>query len=302
MTLAATTPPEIEAACDRLLARGVLYRALKLGLDRPGEALLAAFFEPGGRAALARAAERLNGAAGGELAPAVESLQALAAPTLDELHRSHERLFGHTLRGRVCPYECEYGRQALLQQAQELADLAGFYAAFGFRAREARHERPDHVACEFEFLELLARKECWALDNDDDEMADVTRTAARRFLRDHLARFGRAFARALQDAAPGEFYGALGALCEAVLHADCRRLEVPLGPEVLELRSTAPDGVPMACGDDEPEELVQLGGGAARRDPGGPVRSPREETGGPAPGAPGPLADRAPRARRSRSR
>ena len=46
-------------------------------------------------------------------------------------------------------------------------------------------------------------------------------------------------------------FGALGALLHALLGLEAARLELPVGREVLELRSTAPDGVPMACGGDE---------------------------------------------------
>ncbi len=266
MTVETPTSVAAEDATDRLLARGVLYRALKLGLDRPSKATVGTFFDVEGRAALRQACRSLEEGRPGPLGAAVDRLCALADPGLGEIRLSHERLFGHTLRGRVCPYECEYGHRALLQQAQELADLSGSYAAFGLRASGTRHERADHIACQFEFLEFLVRKECWAQAHGDDEMAEVTRSAARTFLGDHLARFGRAFARSLQEAARDELYGALGGLCEALLRVECERLDLPLGPDVLELRSTEPDGVPMACGSGD-DELVQLGGGAARRGP-----------------------------------
>lgn len=250
------------AVSDQLLARAVVYRALGIGLDQPTQATHAGFCA--GRAALQLAARTLEEEVDGPLFAAVERLLGLAPPGHEALRRSHERLFGHTLRGRVCPYECEYDSRAMLQQAHDLADLAGFYAAFGLCTGEGRHERPDHVACEVEFLEFLVRKECWALEHGDGEMAGTTRAAARMFLGDHLARFGRAFAGALQEAEPDGFYGALGELCETFLRLECERLDLPLGPKVLELCSTEPDGVPMACGSagsGNSDELVQLGGG-----------------------------------------
>ncbi|MCP4204564.1 MAG: hypothetical protein GY769_21860 [bacterium] len=275
MTVASTT--DVATARDELLARGVLYRALKLGLDRPTQETHRAFFDNERRQALRLAARWLEHGRPGALAAAVDLLYRDAPPQLEQLERSYEHLFGHTLRGRVCPYECEYGRRAMLQQAHELADLAGFYAAFGLKASETRHERPDHVACQFEFLEFLVRKEDWALENGDAEMAQITREAGKKFLRDHLSRFGRAFAHTLEEAAPGEFYGSLGGLCQALLRFDCERLELALGPKVLELASTAPDHVPMACGSAGSDDLVQLGqpgqsgqfgtGGSAPREP-----------------------------------
>lgn len=264
MTVAAL--PDSTNSGDHLLARGVFYRALKLGLDWPTEDTHRAFLDNERCNALRLAARTLADA---RLIATVDQLHGLP-PSRD----TYERLFGHTLRGRVCPYECEYGHRALLQQAQELADLAGFYAAFGLRIGEARHERPDHVACEIEFLEFLIRKECWALEHGDREMAETTSAAARKFLADHLARFGRAFAVALQEAQPDGFYGALGELCEAFLRLECERLDLPLGPKVLELCSTEPDDVPMACGSGdsgESDELVQLGSGPPGARPTGSI-------------------------------
>jgi TorA maturation chaperone TorD len=262
---------DVSNAMDRVLARAVLCRALKLGFDQPTNTLLQALFSDDGREALRLAALSLEGRESRALSAVVERLGALAVPELEQLRYSHERLFGHTLRGRVCPYECEYGRQALLLRAQELADLGGFYAAFGLRSAATRHERPDHVACQFEFVEFLSRKEFWAIENDDAEMADLTLKALAEFLRQHLARFGRAFARSLQDAEPRGFYGMLGEFCEAFLLVECGRLGVPIGPEILELRTSGDDDVPMACGSDD---LVELGSGAGGA--GMPARGPNE--------------------------
>ncbi|MFQ5525432.1 MAG: molecular chaperone [Thermoanaerobaculia bacterium] len=255
-----TTLAEAPRATDRALARAVLGRALKLGFDRPGDALLEAFFSRQGRQALRVAARNLDGEQNGRLEAALESVCASRSPGLDPLNEAYERLFGHTLRGRVCPYECEYGRQALLMRSNELADLGGFYAAFGLRSSDTRHERHDHIACEFEFLEFLSRKECWAIEQGDTEMAEVTLSAVGSFLTRHLARFGRAFARSLRDTETLPFYNTLGRLCEVFLLVECARLGVAVGPKVLTLRSTEPDKVPMACGS-ESDDLVQIGRG-----------------------------------------
>jgi hypothetical protein len=113
------------------------------------------------------------------------------------------------------------------------------------------------VACELEFLEFLALKEAWALQHDDREMLEVTRNAARIFLRDHLGRFGIAFGLALARIDPGGFHGATGLLAVAFLRSECARFEVPPGPELLPVLPYEEDGAPMACGDGS--DLVQIG-------------------------------------------
>lgn len=256
----ATAAEPATAEIDDLLARVVLCRALRQGFERPNQELHGLFFSEPGRRALRRAARRLDAGAGAALGQALDLLYGRRRPPLGALQQQHDRIFGHTLRGNVCPYEVEYGRTQALQQAQELADLAGFYAAFGLRPAADRRERPDHVACELEFLEFLYRKEIWSIQLRDSEMRGTTQRAVRRFLRDHLARFGRAFGLELWREDPDGFFGHLGLLCEAFLAVECERLDLPLGPRFLELRSEDADIAPAACGPSE--KLVRIGGGS----------------------------------------
>lgn len=246
-----------ETEIDRALARAVLASFLARAL---GPAAVRRALEASGATAgvLAGAARVLDGTGDDRLAESVAALAAAPAPEPG----ARERLFGHTLRGAVCPYETEYGRRELIQQAHELADLSGFYQAFGLRVARAHRERPDHVVCELGFLEFLSRKEAHALELGDAEMLEVTRLAIAKFLREHLGRFGRAFAVSLQAADPEGYYGRLGHLGDAFLAGECERFEVPAGPAMLELRSTREEEVPMACGTGD--DLVQIGGAVGR--------------------------------------
>lgn len=250
-----TVTPRPAVEIDRALARAVLARFLARALGPPETPVTGPTALEASDDALEAAARVLEESPGGTLTAAVDEL--IKGDPPESPAAAHARLFGHTLRGSVCPYESEYGQRALLQQAHELADLAGFYAAFGLKPSGHRRERPDHVACELEFLEFLSRKEAYALEACDAEMLEVTRLAIEKFLRERLGRFGRAFAVSLQTADEGGYYGRLGTLCEAFVAGGCEEFGVPAGPAMLELRPTEDDGVPMACGTDE--DLVQIG-------------------------------------------
>lgn len=243
---------ERRAAIDRALARAVVARFLARALA-PADAAPAGSASPAELAALARAARLLEEGNGKPLSRAVEVLAAGSPPP-----GPRAPLFGHTLRGTVCPYESEYGRRDVLQQAHELADLAGFYRAFGLQPAARRRERPDHVACELEFLDFLCRKEAYALEVDDGEMLEATRQAIGKFLRQHLGRFGRAFATSLRTADRDGYYGAVADLCGSFLALAGEPFGVPLGPPLLELRPHREEAVPMGCGPSA--ELVQIGG------------------------------------------
>jgi len=184
-------------------------------------------------------------------------LHAADALTPDAWQSGYTRLFGHTARGKVCPYETEYGHQGLFEQPRQLARISGFYRAFGLEMAGEPRERADHASCELEFMGFLCRKEAVAIESNDTDSLEETQKGIRFFLRDHLGRFAGAFARLLQENDPGGFHGNLGGLLHAVVALDCFRFGVRPGPALLQLRPEDDDSTPMACGGSD--ELVQLG-------------------------------------------
>ncbi len=264
MARAAVSPVQ-ESSDVEALARSVLYETLALGLQRPTRETLARVESDETRQTLALAAETVDPEGASGLADAVFRLTQLPRAGVDDLAVRHSQLFGHTARGPVCPFETEYGTEALFRQPQELAHIAGYYAAFGLKPRAEDGERVDHVSCECEFFGFLCRKEAFALTAGPEpggssesrlEMLDTTRKAARSFLKDHLGRFGTAFGLKLSREDAGGLFGLLAALLVTLLRLESERLDVSLGPATLDLRSTAEDEVPMGCGSGE--QLVQL--------------------------------------------
>ncbi|MCC7261091.1 MAG: molecular chaperone TorD family protein [Candidatus Latescibacteria bacterium] len=237
-------------ALELALCRSMLYEALALGLCAPGPEVSQRLASAQGSSALAAAAYLI----GPELAEQVRQLAA-EAQAVQALPLRFRLLFGHTSRGPVPPYETEYGTDALFLQPQEMADISGFFRAFGLELDQRQHQRVDHIACECEFLAFLCRKEAYALEAEDEDMLEQTTQAQRLFLRDHLGRFGSAFGHRLAREDDG-FYGILGRICAAFLEAECRLLDLPLGPSHLELRPAEPDNVPMACGNES--ELLEI--------------------------------------------
>jgi TorA maturation chaperone TorD len=268
-------------AAELALCRATLYAALALGFQPPTRETIERLTTADAASALADAACRLdisfsalpdpvgatpaspfaapNGLIGatGDAGVAPTSPRTLAtlaaalvqpAANLAALAGDYRRLFGHTARGEVPAYETEYGSEALFQQPQEMADLAGFLHAFGLAMRADAHERVDHVSCECEFLSFLACKEAYAIEHDDQEMRTATAGATELFLRDHVGRFVPAFATRLARTASGGLYRALAELLRALVETDCRRLDITLGALSLPLRpDPATVAVPMGC-------------------------------------------------------
>lgn len=233
---------------DLALCRATLYSALALGFQPPTQETPARLTTTQSVEFMANAAAALDGIRGLGLASTVRDFAGKEGLSVTELSTSFRRLFGHTVLGQVPPYETEYGAEALFQQPQELADLSGFYRAFGLTLVASKHERADHVSCEYEFLCFLSLKEAYALEQQDTAMLEETVKANRLFLRDHLGRFVPAFAKKLTREDQHGFYGVLGELAWKFATRECARFGVPLGPESLSLRPANDDRVPMACG------------------------------------------------------
>lgn len=233
---------------DLSYCRAAIYSALSLGFQTPTDETLPRLLTPDSKACLASAAATLYGDCAQEIIDAIAALPNWLNDAAANLASQHRALFGHSARGAISPYETEYGNEALFQQPQELADLLGFYRAFGLAVRQESHERPDHISCEFEFMMFLALKEAYALEHDDPEMVSETRKAEKIFLRDRLGRFLPAFVVQLRREDPGGFYGRLGAFCRCFAGAEAKRLQITLGAANLGLRPADDNRVPMACG------------------------------------------------------
>ena len=220
-------------------ARGRLYGFLANALRFPDRDFAGKLAEPSTFDGLDRAAEAHLDF---DLTQAVYGARRFGCGiTLKDLEALHFLAFGHSLRGAVPPYELEYGSKDVFQMSDQLTDVGAFYGAFGMHIDPLSHERLDHIAAQLEFMFLLCAHQAAAAEEQGAEglqhMA-VVRDAQRKFVRDHLGRWGLAFGRRLQAHASDTFLGAIGKLLEAFLVLECRLMTLPPGPAFLELRAT----------------------------------------------------------------
>ena len=247
---------------NEALAKAVIYRTFSIAFQEPTRERLRDMGAFDGFSLFVEALRCVETPEGtGTLDGAVRPLTAVPVGDVDALARQYWRVFGHTTRGLVCACETEFGDDNKFQQPQQLADIAGYYLAFGLTPPSASEARLDHVACECEFLEFLNRKQArlLAMDLDgegDQETLDVTAQAERTFLRDHLGHFGRAFSAALAADGVGVFWGVLGCFFVGCVDPACTRAGVEGGPAGLMVRPDLVDDTPMMCG--SAEDLIQI--------------------------------------------
>jgi TorA maturation chaperone TorD len=173
-----------------------------------------------------------------------ELVERLQAP-LDALRADYDRVFGLIGCNECPPYETEYyPAHETFGRSQQIADVAGFYRAFGIEPSLSSPERPDHLALELEFMAFLLLKKRLAVasadfDTEASEKASVCDRALHDFLRDHLAWWVPAFATGLSRRAQEGYPYVLARVLAAWISAECHRLNissvlVPVRPELVE--------------------------------------------------------------------
>ena len=249
---------------QRLLGRSALYELLALALAYPDDETLerVAILAEDLRGHLVVAERRLG-------APLDRLTSALRGVEAEQLAPVYFALFEGSV---LCsPHETEYIRDPLAKAAQ-LADIAGFYAAFGLKVSRLHQTTPDEICTELEFMALLTRKEVYASVRRWTEHQEVTRDAGRRFLESHLGRWSGAFAAALcdhadeaagsrDDPAAARWFHAVGDLLRFVVQAEMDELGVY--PSLLTARFPDPDPGSLVCpmaADPAPDEDLPLGG------------------------------------------
>jgi len=243
------------------IARRQLYGFLALACSDPRSERWRKLQDPAVRERALAAASYVAGhvdlqpeaLAPGELSPAEFDLSSLLdrldEPGLDPV-AAHDRTYGLLSSSECTPHETIYCPQTFsVYRSGRLADIAGFYEAFGVTASRDQPERVDHIALELEFMAWLLAKEEHALASKDAaaaEHAEICQEAERRFFEEHLAWWVPAYAGALwmrtegtpgpvgAAAPPSTFHGALAQALAAFVPAERARLGVGPPQELVE--------------------------------------------------------------------
>jgi len=146
-----------------------------------------------------------------------------------------------------CPtYESAYFGNDALQQTQRMADIAGFYRAFGVDATEGGY-RPDELSVELEFMAFLCRKEAYADEHLGPPRARQARKAQRMFLQNHLGRWAGVFGEKLAAIAPrGHFYEAAAQTLAWWLDEECE--DAGIQPDEVDPATMRPWPAPISHG------------------------------------------------------
>lgn len=213
---------------DSALARGTVYQCLGQACTFPGEAFGEALQQKLWWAALDEAMVALEPA--GSCMEILEALE-IVRPTIDltAMRQEYSRLFSNTALTDFPPYGADYLASHIFMKAQSLADVTGFYRAFGVDIADGT-ERPDHISAELEFMGYLCFKEAYAAERGLGEAFDLTVAAQTRFYGEHLGRWAPLFLQRFEMVGVQPFYRALASFARAFLASEATRLGVSPQP------------------------------------------------------------------------
>jgi TorA maturation chaperone TorD len=202
---------ETMEGAQRLLLKGQVYGlcARLMAPDTDG---------PPNEDVLARIREALERLGFAEPLATLRQLSELSRRDPEAIRDEHVRLF---VKGDAAPYETSYDALPSGPQRfggpQQLADIAGFYSAFGF---QVARERPDHVAAEMEYVALLCVKEAFARLAREDDGAVVCAEARGKFIAEHLGPWLPSFRQQVEKSARHPYFTSLAALLMSLVETD----------------------------------------------------------------------------------
>lgn len=206
-----------EHAAARALARSRVFGLLARALRYPDEELFASLRDSGWAVAVAEAAQKSGMPDQDVFMVELQRLQETLPAELGDLQGLHTALFSS---GNVCPHqESDYVASHAFQITDIMADVAGFYSAFGVRISRSQRELPDFLGTELEFLHFVGWKEANALREGNRNAAVICREAQEKFLTEHLGAWVTRFRERIESCSAGRFYVLLARLIERFVGA-----------------------------------------------------------------------------------
>lgn len=148
--------------------------------------------------------------------------RAVADASAEQITLEYSSLF--TGAGLCRANENDYEKLSF-SMTEKLADVAGFYSAFGFEVNDDTGERPDFVGTELDFINLMLLKQAYAVKNGWTEQATVTADALANFVETHFVRWVPKLCYALRElATEGGIYAAGADALAAIVDSEDSRL------------------------------------------------------------------------------
>jgi TorA maturation chaperone TorD len=186
--------------------------------------------------------------------------RALRAALVERRRTAPAALAGEHVRLFEGAVPCPINETAYLPRDRGaiLADVCGFYRAFGFEPAAASGEKPDHLACELEFLAMLLVMAGRAAAAGERERQRVTEEAMTLFARDHLGEWLGPFCERLEHTTELAALRLAADLARRAWRAIALGMDLPAPGAPVAARNAAEDGSPYECGLADPGPVAPL--------------------------------------------
>ncbi len=157
------------------------------------------------------------------------------------LKGEYNRLFATELKAPN--WETAYELDKTWRKAYELADIEGFYRAFGL---EPKGVEPDSIVAQLEFISLLLLKVDYAREKGLEEMEEVCSKALRDFLKDHTGRWYKLFTELILESTEEDYYKEVAHLLRSFFDTETKNIEGI--KDLVEYRRELLEGSTWECG------------------------------------------------------
>lgn len=166
---------------------------------------------------------------------------------LTDIQEQYVATFNHT-QSESPLYETYYTYTSPFQQASELADISGFYNAFGLKLDLRTVERADHISIQLEFMAFLLLR--LSTETANSEATAVIEAAIKKFVAEHLGRWAPALGEMIRAKSESKTYSQIGAILSEFTAEEIKLLGVnPAKLRGIDSRTFAgePEGGCFSC-------------------------------------------------------
>lgn len=205
--------------------------------------------------------EAFNGLGEKLIAQAYQIIALLRTLGYEEACEEYVQIFGHVISAECPPYETSYGESHVFQQTQGLADIAGFYKAWGIDIASDAHDRLDHISAECEFMSFLLLKLDYFSEKGEKEAEEICLDSSKKFLEEHLGKWTPIFSALVMKKSSGGLYHKAVKLLKEFIEKEAEIFDVePVIYAEEALRSFPPDNGQYSqcssCGGEELKEKI----------------------------------------------
>jgi len=171
----------------------------------------------------------------------------ISSLSLGKLQEEYVPLFN---LNSVCqPYETEYTSPHVFSKTQTLADISGFYQAFGLEISSEQKERVDFIGTELEFMGYLCFKTAYALQKEKDSDYGICLEVQNKFFQQHLGKWAKVFGQKLFTQTENLFYKNLSQTLLSFLDFEAQFLNLRVeGTALPFLNLSEPSTQGFSCG------------------------------------------------------